>query len=194
MSMSRTCLIVGVTLLACDPSTAQAQQPYRPERPYRGIFAGGIDYSGQSLTANGALSAGYDDNLLADASDSSIQNQQGGAFGQAAASLNYLLNAERVSFNAAAGTSQRYYPSLQDNYFDTYHANIAGSVQVMAKPAVMKPAQATVANRLWQGTKVQRITASKPAAAKVELNGMSLSRAADATVAPGAVRQAGGGR
>jgi hypothetical protein len=64
----------------------------------------------------------------------------------------------------------------------------------LAKPAVMKPAQATVANRLWQGTKVQRITASKPAAVKVELNGMSLSRAADATVAPGAVRQAGGGR
>lgn len=64
----------------------------------------------------------------------------------------------------------------------------------LAKPAVMKPAQATIATRLWQETKVQRITASTPAAVKVELNGMSLSRAGDATVAPGVVRKAGGGR
>lgn len=69
-----------------------------------------------------------------------------------------------------------------------------GRTVSLVKPAVMKPAQATVANRLWQETKVQRSTASTPAAVKVELSGMSLSRAGDATIAPGAVRKAGGGR
>lgn len=64
----------------------------------------------------------------------------------------------------------------------------------LAKPAVMKPAQATVANRLWQGTKVQHITAGTPAAVRVERGGMSLARAGDATVVPGTVRKAGGGR
>jgi hypothetical protein len=69
-----------------------------------------------------------------------------------------------------------------------------GRNATLAKPAAMKPAQTTVANRLWKGAKVQRITASTPASVRVELGGMSLSRAADATVAPGAVRKAGGGR
>jgi len=69
-----------------------------------------------------------------------------------------------------------------------------GPASSLAKPAVMKPAQAAIAPRLWQGTKVQRITASTPAAVRVELGGMSLARAADATIAPGAVRKAGGGR
>jgi len=36
----------------------------------------------------------------------------------------------------------------------------------LAKPAVLKPAHAAVANQLWQGTKVQRITASAPAAVR----------------------------
>jgi hypothetical protein len=63
-----------------------------------------------------------------------------------------------------------------------------------AKTALLKPAQATIANRMWKGTKVQRITASTPATVKVELSGMSLSRAGDATVAPGVFRKAGGSR
>lgn len=64
----------------------------------------------------------------------------------------------------------------------------------LAKPAVIKPAQAAMAPRLWQGAKVQHITAGAPAAVRVELGGLSFARAADATVAPGAVRKAGGGR
>ena len=69
-----------------------------------------------------------------------------------------------------------------------------GRAASLAKPVVMKPAQIIVANRLWQGTKVQRITASAPAAVKVELGGLNLARAGDATVAPGTVRKAGGAR
>lgn len=64
----------------------------------------------------------------------------------------------------------------------------------LTKPAVMKPARATIAHGLWQGAKVPHITASAPATVKVALGGMSLARAGDAKVAPGAVRKAGGGR
>lgn len=55
----------------------------------------------------------------------------------------------------------------------------------LANPVVMKPAQAAIATRLWQGTRVQRITTSAPVAFRVERGGM--------TVTPGAVRKAGGG-
>jgi len=69
-----------------------------------------------------------------------------------------------------------------------------GRTVSLAKPAVLKPAKATVAHRLWQGTKVHRLTASAPTAGRVELGGMTLSRAAEATVAAGAVRNPGGDR
>lgn len=52
-----------------------------------------------------------------------------------------------------------------------------GLTTSLAKPVVLKPAQAAIANRRWQGTKVQRITAGMPA-----------------TVAPGTVWKAGGAR
>ncbi len=68
-----------------------------------------------------------------------------------------------------------------------------GPASSLAKPAVMKPAQAAIAPPLWQGTKVQRITASAPAAGRVVVGVMNHARAADATIAPGAVRKAGGG-
>ncbi|HEY0863249.1 MAG TPA: hypothetical protein VGD97_04025 [Lacunisphaera sp.] len=68
-----------------------------------------------------------------------------------------------------------------------------GRTPGLTKPVVMKPAQALVANRLWQGASVQRITASSPATVQVGPGGMTLARAGDATVTPGAVRKAGGG-
>lgn len=69
-----------------------------------------------------------------------------------------------------------------------------GRTASLAKPVVLKPAQAAIAPRHWQGTKVSRISARAPAAVRVELGGMTFARAAAATVAPGAVRKAGGGR
>jgi len=68
-----------------------------------------------------------------------------------------------------------------------------GRTASLAKPAVIKPAQAAISPRLWQEAKVQRITASAPAAVRVELGGITFARAAAATVTPGTVRKAGGG-
>ena len=137
MNIPRALLATGLTLFAWVPALAQTQQPSRPERPYRGIFASGMDDSGQSLTANASLSGGYDDNVLAQATNSnSNQEGQAGTFGQFSGGLNYSLNASRGSLNATAGTSQRYYPSLQNDLLENYNASIGGSLLVTTKPAI----------------------------------------------------------
>jgi hypothetical protein len=117
--------------MACVPASAQTG-PYRPERPYRGIFGSGVDALGQSLTANGALSAGYDDDLLADATNSSgIQSGQGGKLAQVSGGLNYDLTSNRAQFSAGVGGSVRYYPSFENDYLNTYNAGVMGQVRVL---------------------------------------------------------------
>ncbi len=137
MNIPRALLATGLTLFAWVPASAQTQPPSRPERPYRGIFGSGMDNSSQSLAGNASLSGGYDDNVLANATNSSsAQNGQAGTFGQFSGGLNYALNAGRGSLNASAGTSHRYYPSLQDDYFQNYNASIGGTLLVTTKPAI----------------------------------------------------------
>jgi hypothetical protein len=134
MMAVRPFLCSCLALLACVPAAAQTRTN-RPERPYRGIFASGVSDLGQSLTANTSLSGGYDDNILADATQrNTIQTSRQGTLAQFSGGLNYSLIAERGQFNAGAGTSIRYYPSLENDYFKTYNANIAGVVRVLTKP------------------------------------------------------------
>jgi hypothetical protein len=136
MNTPRALLCSCLTLLACVPAAAQTQQqPTRPERPYRGVFASGVEDAGQSLTANTSLSGGYDDNILADATQrNTFQNSQQGTLGQFSGSLNYSLIGARGSLNAGAGTSVRYYPSLENEFFKTYNAGIGGDLRVLQKP------------------------------------------------------------
>ena len=120
--------------MACVPASAQGQG-YRPERPYRGIFASGVDNLGQSLTANGTVSGGYDDNLLADATNSNTPTGgRQGTLGQFSGGLNYSLTGERAQLSAGAGGSLRYYPSFVNEYYETYNASIAGVLRVLDKP------------------------------------------------------------
>ncbi len=114
------------------PALAQGGPGYRPERPYRGIFGSGVDSLGQALTANASLSAGYDDDLLADATNSSgIQSGQGGKLAQASGGLNYDLTASRASLAAGVGGSVRYYPSLENDFLNMYNAGVRGQVRVL---------------------------------------------------------------
>jgi hypothetical protein len=144
MRIVRPLLCSCLALLACVPASAQTQgqgqtsrQTPRSERPYRGVFASGVDEGGQSLTATGSVSGGYDDNILADATQRTNQfrNGQQGTLGQFAGNLNYSLSGDRGSLEAGAGSSLRYYPSLDDPYFDTYNASVGGDwVIVKDKP------------------------------------------------------------
>jgi hypothetical protein len=144
MRIFRPLLCPCLALLACTAASAQttgqtSRAGARPERPYRGVFAGGGDDSGQSLTGSASVSGGYDDNLLADATQQSQVFRQGqqGKLGQVGGSLNYSFTGERGSLEAGAGASLRYYPSLDDKYFDTYNANVSGEWVATIKPRLV---------------------------------------------------------
>jgi hypothetical protein len=132
MTMSRAGAAMSVLVfLTSVPAYAQ----FRPERPYRGIFASGTDNASQTLTAQGTLSGGYDDNILADAfRGTDVRNQQSGGMGQLSGGLSYGLGGGRASFNAGAGGSVSYYPSLQNNYYKAYSANAGGRVTLLRRP------------------------------------------------------------
>jgi hypothetical protein len=140
-SFSRATVALGLTLLACGPASAQ----FRPERPYRGIFANGVDGAGQSLTAQATISGGYDDNILADATrrNTAIRDAKGGGLGQFSGGLSYALSGDRASLNAGAGTSIRYYPSLPNDYYKTYNGSLGGQVILLRKPQWTAHAQAS---------------------------------------------------
>ena len=136
MHLVRSLLCSCLALLASLPAAAQTGQSNRPERPYRGVFASGVDDGGQSLTASTSLSGGYDDNLLADATQQSNPFRQGqqGKLAQVAGGLNYSLTGTRGELAAGAGASLRYYPSFEDDYFETYNASIDGQWIALTKP------------------------------------------------------------
>jgi len=135
MHLVRTLLCSCLALLACLPAAAQTGQATRPERPYRGVYASGVD-GGQSLTATTSVSAGYDDNLLADATQRNNPFQQGqqGKLAQVSGGLNYSLTSPRGALAAGAGASLRYYPSLENDSIETYNARIDGQWIALTKP------------------------------------------------------------
>lgn len=131
-----SCAVVSLALLMCVVS-ASAQTP-RPERPYRGLFGGGIGDTEQLLTASASFGGGYDDNLLADARGENSRPQRSdldttfrGAVGQFSGGLQYSLSRSRLDFGASGGTSARYYPSLNRDIVRRDNASLAASVRLV---------------------------------------------------------------
>ena len=104
----------AVVLLA----SSAAAQAVRPERPYRGLFAGYSDIAEQQLAINASLGSGYDDNILADAQGRTTSSALppgragDGMFGNSALGLSYSADLDKVTLDAAANTGLRYYPSM----------------------------------------------------------------------------------
>ena len=138
--LTRSAVALGLTLLACGPASAQ----YRPERPYRGIFASGVDGIGQTITASGSVSGGWDDNVYAGAglTQSPLRARQSGALTQFSGGLNYAMTLERVSIIAGTGTTLRYFPSVDDDVFEAYSARVGGVARLLQKPGLTAHAQA----------------------------------------------------
>ncbi len=107
--------VLVFALLVCAP--ALAQRP-RPDRPYRGLFGGnGADpNSTQQFDLNVSFFGAYDDNVLADRSQSGIDPrfQKSGGYGGGIVSLDYTKRAGRATFDFTGGTSYRYYPSIKE--------------------------------------------------------------------------------
>ncbi len=62
------------------------------------------------------------------------------------------------------------------------------------KPAVWRPAGVTMITRHWAGAFGQKITPGTKALVRVDLNGVTFTKAGDATIPPPAVKKAGGGQ
>jgi hypothetical protein len=127
---TRSTAFVLAALLCAAPAAAQSA---RPERPYRGIFGGGVGNTEQLLTVKFAVNGGYDDNVLAGDSggvSADPRAAKSGGYGQAQSELSYSLNRKRVGFAASLGTTQRRYTSVLGNFLGTYSGGASGWFQV----------------------------------------------------------------
>ena len=121
MSVSRIPFVAlaAVVVLATTALEAVAQQPQTPmsNRPFRGVFGGGMGDTEQSLTVTGSFGGGYDSDIYAafrgetTAVDGSIRPRIGGRTGFGSGSLNYSLDRGRVSLSGAAATTAYVYGS-----------------------------------------------------------------------------------
>jgi hypothetical protein len=132
-------------LTATSPSWAQT---WRPERPYRGLFAN-EEAADQSLTASVSLGAGYDDNLQAEAQgrDDVLTDgtRQGGRFAAVSGTLAYALSRPSVTIGANLGMGIRFYPSVNTSTLRATTGSV--SVGVPLNSRLSWSARATAAHQ-----------------------------------------------
>jgi hypothetical protein len=122
-------IVVVSALMAASAADAQ----WRSERPYRGLFAGGVGETTQSLVATGSLGIGWDTNLVADALGrgngriSDLGSRFRGGVTTGSAALSYSLSRGPLGLGAVAGTTGRYYPSLGGRIIRREYASVAAS-------------------------------------------------------------------
>lgn len=119
-------LTIGVVFgfVALCASAANAQGG-RPERPYRGLFGGGLGAAEQSLIFNGSVGGGYDDNILLDQPGGTSVDPRAaksGGLGMFNGSLSYAVEKDRVSGGLSVGSSSRYYPSQEQEFVGAHNA------------------------------------------------------------------------
>ena len=142
-------LIVGLVtavLGAAVPAFAQFQPPRpRSERPQRGLFGSGVSGAEQSLVLNVSFGAGFDNDLLGQATGgSSPYGPRGvGRFGFGSASLGYSVAKETVSASANVGATAQYYPEMQDPGIQSIGAGGQASWQVADQTGLSASSQFT---------------------------------------------------
>lgn len=109
--------IVVLSALVAAP-VAEAQE-WRPSRPYRGLFAGGVGETQHLLTISASAGGGWDKNLVTGPDGRNLllgegnSRFQGGAT-TGSATLSYSFSGDRAQIGMSAGTTARYYPRLSD--------------------------------------------------------------------------------
>jgi opacity protein-like surface antigen len=132
---SRIAIAIALFGLA-TPALAQQTQRPRPERPYTGLFGGGVGETEQILTASGSLGGGYDTNIAALTAESTGLNvpvsagQNAAAYGQLGAGLSYELSKKRAGLSASLSTSGRYLPTASTPYIAGHGGGVGASIQL----------------------------------------------------------------
>jgi hypothetical protein len=106
----------------------------RPQsnRPYRGLFGGGVGETEHLLTLGMNAGGGYDSSVLIDSHRDPtapvVFVRSNSGFAAGSANLNYAFNRGSVSFWGSGGGGVAYYPVLiTDNFVHRYFADTGGS-------------------------------------------------------------------
>ena len=121
---------VLLAVLVALPIRAYGQTP-RPQRPYRGLFGGGLSGASQALTLNASFGAGYNQRLLTIGEPTGVPPSalRSTTFGQASAGLAYSLTRSIVGLSASFGTAASYYPVRQRPLVLNHYGTVGASVQ-----------------------------------------------------------------
>jgi hypothetical protein len=142
-------LVMGaVGALVAVPASAQAPLP-QPDRPYRGLFGGGVGDASQVLTLSLSFGGGYTTQALLGSTvaagatppapgsgsgtgaPATLQNTNS-AFETGSATLSYSYNLPRVGFNAMAASSGVYFPGLHQPVLTTESAGFGANLKLAA--------------------------------------------------------------
>ena len=101
--------LVAVVVLT-TAAAALAQQPPMSNRPFRGVFGGGMSDTEQSLTVTGSFGTGYDSDVYAAVRGESgvvggLRPRVGASVAFWSGSASYSLSREKVSLGASAATT-----------------------------------------------------------------------------------------
>jgi len=126
--LTGSALLLGALTASAQSSTAES----RPERPYRGVFAGGLPDAAGSLTVNGSAGTGYDTSASTAAAEAGLPglppaaNSKGSIYNQFSGSLSYSARLNKMlSAGAGLSSTARQYPQV-DNRITTSHGASSG--------------------------------------------------------------------
>ena len=145
-------VVVLVAVLTARETSAQttqgqgqAQDPNAPvrvltQRPYRGVFGGGVGQTSHLLTLGLSMGGGFDSSVFVDKRQdpnavSPVSRNESG-FVHGSANLHYSLNLSGVSFSTGGGVSGAYYPKLDEPVARRYFADGAGSWQISTRSSL----------------------------------------------------------
>ena len=139
--MSRILCVCALALVAVGSALPAQAQGYRPERPYRGLFASGLNEQGESLTASGSIGSGYDDSVLGRSTPQTgpINGRTQGIQGMSAqyrGSLAYSTEADGLSFSASGGGGGYYYPTLDNQLVQVAFARATTRAQLATRTSL----------------------------------------------------------
>jgi hypothetical protein len=130
MSFTRLVFVGAALLLAAAPASAQTPAG---DRPYRGLFGGGVGDAEQILSATVVGGVGYDDNLLTDVSGGGLTNPlvaTPGKYARFTGARQYTLDTPRVDVNAWGSTSGRFAASIPGSVISSHSASVDLSGQL----------------------------------------------------------------
>jgi hypothetical protein len=127
---------VSLVLAGLLVATSASAQTYRPERPYRGLFASGVQDPQQTLTVSASAGGGWDNNVAADAlfgsetQTSDLNSDVKGGVFDASGGINYGLSTKAFSMDASGSTAAHYYPSLGSQWLRRYYASVNSAAKL----------------------------------------------------------------